>query len=319
MTLLDSKYFEDAMGDPGVDAIFVGESRVDDVCKQRQEIKADYGRADVLVTEVTTLLVALDRSSAATAIRLLWNLVRARYGFAQLKQLETAQLQGVFKELTPQVQAAFQTAALDLARVESSMQSQGAMKNAAEALSTDLYGLPKLNEQVLQRDTAAESMLKELLQNIMAKSATCLQSVAEALEQKVPAYTEYVVTTFDVEKIQAELLAHESRWETFAHEWVGHSKFHTACLSLAATSLGKFAVLHKAQVVLSDRALKAGRTFIAVVSTVKLILVILPATKKGERGSMISAQIEKSKSSGLPSNLIEYLTRELKKHSAGTR
>eukprot|EP00959_Pyramimonas_sp_CCMP1952_P401552 8413805-Pyramimonas_sp.AAC.1 len=71
---------------------------------------------------------------------------------------------------------------------------------------------------------------------------------------------------------------------------------------------GNFEQQHSSCILVASRALKAGKTFISVASTVKLILVTLPATARSERVPLIDAQIAKAKGTDLPRNLQDFLS-----------
>lgn len=154
---------------------------------------------------------------------------------------------------------------------------------------------------------------RELLVSFGGKVAGRCQIMANALENAIPKYESFVVTEFQTKRVQEELV--DTPWNSFAADWVVLSKLYTSAKSLSNDTVGKFEIQYESVSRACERAMVAGKTFVAIVSTVTLILKTLPQTVANKRAQAILSHQEKCKSSNLPANLTEYLARELKKSS----
>jgi len=78
---------------------------------------------------------------------------------------------------------------------------------------------------------------------------------------------------------------------------------------------GSFVGAHAAVATTLERVLKAGKDFIAVVSTCAVILQSLPSAPRAKRTTMIRGHLETCSRNGatLPENLRQFLDAELKK------
>ena len=176
-------------------------------------------------------------------------------------------------------------------------------------------GLPKVSFARIVKDIdMALTSGKELLMSCWGKLATRIHTMVQKVEQDIPDYKPYTVTVFDTDKVRSELVA--KSWDWYAQQWLTLSKLHTAACGLKSPLLGKFEDSHTSINSSADRALSDGRGFVATVSCAKLILEVLPATAKANRAKVLSTHIEKSKGMNLPTNLHEYLVRELAKLTA---
>lgn len=173
-----------------------------------------------------------------------------------------------------------------------------------------VYGLRPLAFSTLKKEIGAGvDQARDALDGFVGKVATRLLAMINHVENAIPKYEEYVKSQFDEEMVRKELI--DKDWTWFADEWVHLSKLSSVAKVLTNDTTTKFEVQHKSTSQACDRVLAAGKTFVSVVSTVKLILVTLPASSKGTRADLIDAQLVKAKC--LPQNLIDYLNRERKK------
>ena len=163
---------------------------------------------------------------------------------------------------------------------------------------------------------AAIPLCKDLLEKVLGKIAARALTMSNNLENAIPDYEPYAVTEFRTEVVKKELI--DTPWEHLATSWVHLQKLHAVAKNLATSDMvGKFEAVHASTTEACERALTAGKNFIAVISTVKVILVVLPKAVKSQRHAIISNQITKTQGSGLPKNFIEYLVREQKKAAGG--
>ena len=93
---------------------------------------------------------------------------------------------------------------------------------------------------------------------------------------------------------------------------------HGAKNLATSVMIGNFDTTHAGTNETCERALAVGKKFIAVVSTARVIVVVLPKAVKSQRHPIITNQIAKTQGSNLPKNLVDYLVREQKK-GAGTK
>eukprot|EP00959_Pyramimonas_sp_CCMP1952_P048405 1010492-Pyramimonas_sp.AAC.1 len=136
---------------------------------------------------------------------------------------------------------------------------------ASDALSS--LGLPAVEAQRLSIEIgAAMEKASELLRRSCARLAAQLQKAAESLENKIPPYVDYVIKEWDSDKITEELI--EKQWDWFATSWVGLTKLFNAAKAFEHALVGgKFEATYETAAKAAERSLRAGRSFVAVVST----------------------------------------------------
>ena len=101
---------------------------------------------------------------------------------------------------------------------------------------------------------------------------------------------------------------------------LGEGQHHDSVLkALAVGAIGRFDSLHRSACESTARALGDAKLFIAIVSSVKLIMVTLPSLAKAQRASRITDHLERTKAVQLPKSLWDYFIRELKKSTTGKK
>lgn len=295
-----------------VEPIFVDPAKVKDMVALREKLKPHFGRADLAAEEVNTLFIALGKVDMASCLRAQWALCRLRFGFSDLSSCSSA-MAADFSDLPVGAIACFNTLSQEVEKSQAVINSAGLQADMDKFIGRgDKMKLPSTSFAQLRREfTEGISECKALLENFVGKVAARLQLACNSLENQIPDYPAYCVTVFDTEVVQKELV--KKNWSFFADQWLDLSKLFGVARSLPHNVAGKFEVIHESVVTQCERALASGRTFIAVVSTVTLILATLPSAPTHKRTSLITEHLEKSKTSNLPANLSEYLELELKK------
>ena len=69
----------------------------------------------------------------------------------------------------------------------------------------------------------------ELVHGMLGAWATHIYTESQSLQSRVPNYEPYVITTFDKELIETQLLAH--KWDTLAKAWGALSKKNSPWLN----------------------------------------------------------------------------------------
>ncbi|CAK0843202.1 unnamed protein product [Prorocentrum cordatum] len=315
----DQQYWQELKDNPDKDdAVFLvggscsGEA-VTQLSAMQLTVKGSMVSISGLVDETSTLLRALGKVRLATALNASWRLFALRLAFARHAQLvKDADLsKHAFLE-TDIVPSWFSlcncvskiTAAQGSAEFEFSFDDVDAM------ITLGLPGIAK--KQMLKEIAAAVQFASEQIQSTAASVAAALQRSAESLLSRIPKYEEYAVRVWNTEEVQSKLL--DTSWDSFAESWVGLSKLANVAKSLDhAVGGGSFATRYSGAISAASRSLSAGRTFIAVVSTSKLILTTLPRTPKGERLALLESHKAKSHASNLPQNLADYINGEIGK------
>ncbi|CAK0878617.1 unnamed protein product [Prorocentrum cordatum] len=291
----------------------IGPEAVADGVALKAKVKGTWGVAALAKEEVATLLAALGHADASLALRIQWGLFSVRISYcAHAHIVSTWSLDGPppGDDLTESWHALADAQKL-LKELRESDGVEQCMSEASYGMRATL-GLPLMQFPQLDLEvTAASSLCDELLRGTTSKMACRLQKLAGTLESKVPAYAPYVVEKFDSDKIKAELI--DVDWEPFARDWAAASKFCGVVRGMNHALVGQFDVNYPESVKIALRGLSSSRTFISVVSTVKLILVKLPQASKSSRITMLNSQLTKCAQSNLPANLIDYLSREVRK------
>ncbi|CAK0865778.1 unnamed protein product, partial [Prorocentrum cordatum] len=289
----------------------IGPEAVADGVALKAKVKGTWGVAALAKEEVATLLAALGHADASLALRIQWGLFSVRISYcAHAHIVSTWSLDGPppGDDLTESWHALADAQKL-LKELRESDGVEQCMSEASYGMRATL-GLPLMQFPQLDLEvTAASSLCDELLRGTTSKMACRLQKLAGTLESKVPAYAPYVVEKFDSDKIKAELI--DVDWEPFARDWAAASKFCGVVRGMNHALVGQFDVNYPESVKIALRGLSSSRTFISVVSTVKLILVKLPQASKSSRITMLNSQLTKCAQSNLPANLIDYLSREV--------
>ncbi len=110
-----------------------------------------------------------------------------------------------------------------------------------------------------------------------------------------------------------DLACFRQNFAPLAQLWVSVSKFFAAAKAFTATGIGSFETLHSTLCADCQKEMNKTRTFISVVSTVKVILETLPQQSKAQQSATLTSHIDRVKGHELPTNLMEYLQREQKK------
>ncbi len=264
------------MGDDVVD-----KTAVELACLTRQKAKQSMARACLLVDQAATLLAALGKTDCAAALRLVWALNKTRLAFAY----HSMQANGYkFRSDMPAPESLLESwkfLASDLCGLQAYRQSAGIAESFAnsEYLFTTMC-LPEATFAQFDKEIEYfRTVSKELIQSTCSKLAAGLQLEAGSLENAVPDYAPYVVDKFVTEEIQEKLI--NIPWGPFAKNWSALMKQCQFAKNFDHMMFdGKFEVRFPEAMKLTARALATGRTFVAIVSTVKAILVTLPAAPK---------------------------------------
>ncbi len=287
-----------AKGDDGVAGVFLHCGEIDDnsvnlVGKEFAEHKDSILQSDAYVTDVTSLFVALGKAPEALAIRLMWGITNLRVQYVllatALRAIDVTKL-SVPADSFVEAWAALSDGVNNVVRLWANSAAAEAAFGADALGSLELPQVPFANFRVeIQR---ALQISRELLVTSTARVSGVIQRAGESLLSQIPRYEAYVCKTFDVEQCKAELVS--KSWDTFADQWVKLQKVMNIAKSLSSSAVctedssegnGRFELVYANSVSVTQRALLAGRTFVAVASTVKLILETLPAeTKASSRG-----------------------------------
>ena len=281
----------------------------------RGRVAPQMGAATVMVSEVSTVLAALGKVGVSVALRLQYAVFSLRMAYCKHSMvISSFNATGGPGVQTEEVQTSWHSLAVDANTLKALRESSGAEKSfddASQVVRTAM-GLPRMCfKQVDLEIQTGLHLSNELLRSAASKLAAKLQKDAESLENRIPTYEPWVVQVFDKDKITENLCTPD--WEPFARDWGVLSKQFATAKNLAHPYFGKFEALYPEPVKIALRCLASGRAFISVVSTVKLILIKLPTASKAQRLAMLETQMAKTSGSNLPSNLTDYMGREMSK------
>ena len=165
--------------------------------------------------------------------------------------------------------------------------------------------------QMQKELNTAREACTDALTAVLGWGSARITAMANKLENDIPQYKPFLEDRFDSDTVNAELI--QKDWQWFAVEWVKLNSFVNSFKSLPASVIGKFETLHSCAITVSDRALRDGKLFISICSSVKMILVTLPGLPKAQRKIRIEEHLERVKTVNLPKNLSDFFVRELKK------
>jgi hypothetical protein len=299
-------------------AIFVPDAEVDNLCAAGEKNKQDIQKNDSFVADSSTLLSALGKGVVATVLMLQWRVHVARLSYAALEKHVWTSLGADFSEITADAQTSFSCLVKHTQQLQAVAQThnlQQTLERFAAFSEAKVLKVIPFRRMHLELTTAI-LRCTELLEEVVGRIATQVLAMSNHMENTIPDYEPYTVTEFKTEVVKKELI--DTAWEHLATSWVQLHKLHVAAKSLPTGDIiGKFETAHSGTSTTCDRALAACKKFIAVVSTVKLILVVLPKAVKSQRRGIIANQIAKTQGSGLPKNLVDYLVREQTKANSG--
>jgi len=159
----------------------------------------------------------------------------------------------------------------------------------------------------------APQVASRVCSDVLAKWSAALQVSSASLMASIPDYSPYVCEVFDPDTVKEAILSRS--WSDFASHWGALSR-QLSLVTGACEQVGQeLSTLHQTAFESCSAALKNGKTFITVVSTLQLIIVSLPAAPKASRQKLISQHMAKVSEKGgtLPANLSDYLDQELRR------
>ena len=159
---------------------------------------------------------------------------------------------------------------------------------------------------------AYEAKSKEACMSFFAKCSDRVMEMQTDLAKSIPEYHSFVVLEFNTDAIKKELC--DKDWAIVAQKWVELNSVFSVMRPLVAGST-RFEHVHAAACEAVVHSLKDAKRFCAVVSSVKMILEVLPTVSRALRASKLDEHIARTKDSDLPENLTTYFEREKKKCS----
>ncbi|CAK0833402.1 unnamed protein product, partial [Prorocentrum cordatum] len=280
------------------------------VATLRETCKEGIVRGHVLINDIATMLTALGKHNVACGLRVYWAVSVIRYSFASVAKHLNGFDFSAGDLMSDTFVASWNELARQVVELDRLIASPSVDAAISEMGALGEHGLPAVPTGLMRSELdVASSRSKELLTLVTGRLSSQIHREGEKLERAIPNYQSFVVSRFDTEKCKDMFV--DASWETFAIAWVNVSKMQGLGRSLNSPAAGgNFEQQHSSCILVASRALKAGKTFISVASTVKLILVTLPATARSERVPLIDAQIAKAKGTDLPRNLQDFLSRE---------
>ena len=312
------KAYWDKLSAAGTSASFVGEGEIEATCEHAQSVKGIVASASTSLDEAVTLLLALGKADEATVLQVQFRLARLRYAYAEVKK-EVANFATEFTALSSSQAAGVMLLASRLDHLMTGMSGSAweasftafQAARCANPKGDGIVVVPAANMQA-ELDFACTAS-RELLDGVISKVSARMLMMANALENKVPKYAEFTVTTFNGDRVQEELI--KKSWDCFATEWVALSKLASNTTGMNNSITGDFEKSNSATWAVVTRALVAGKTFISTISTVTTILVTLPASPRADRADIIWGHVQKVKMQKcrMHENLRDYLIREYTK------
>ena len=190
--------------------------------------KDQLNKVDGLVTDVSTMMIALGKTKQAIVMRLLWAFLLLRYSFARLA-LQVSSYTNAAESVPPEEYSfAWHGLAEAMQALRSMWTNSPDIKEAfADVNVVTALGVPAVSFENFKHEFEhAIGISREMLISASAKVSSSLQRSAEKLENQIPKYEEYVSKTFDVERCRTEFV--EKTWDGFAESWVrgpGPSRF----------------------------------------------------------------------------------------------
>ena len=292
---------------------------VDKVMLIRNNMEADPrkspSRLNQSVDECATLLSALGKASPAMMIRLQWLLFHTKLSYAAVAHFQSMHdLAKIRSDAdSEKYLSAWHELATNVSKLSDLLASPSAAGCNDDAESLQVLALRSFAYEKLSLElNAANTAGVELLKAGSAKLSCGLKASSESLDHSIPDYSAYAVKTWDQEMVKQELLDRD--WDWFVQKWVNLTALHKLSGSLSHPAAGgSFQASYEAPYKGAADSLKAGRTFVAVISTARLVSITLPQSTKGSRLALLESHVEKTKTSNLPANLATYLTREVAK------
>ena len=318
-TILEALYQDDAywkevalVEDEATPAVFVKKGVVDEVADLYQKQRGFLSSVQTSVDDTLILLVALKKSDLAVVLRVHWRLHVSRLMYANLTQ-HTLSME--VTEIPAGMVAAYTGLSKDLEHLVALIAAkdmQDSFAKFAKRSVTSTMGMKPCTWMQMQKElNTAREACTDALTAVLGWGSARITAMANKLENDIPQYKPFLEDRFDSDTVNAELI--QKDWQWFAEEWVKLNSFVHSFKSLPASLIGKFETLHSCAITVSDRALRDGKLFISICSSVKMILVTLPGLPKAQRKIRIEEHLERVKTVNLPKNLSDFFVRELKK------